>query len=106
MSTVTQWKRSLRPGVRCQVVDYKYPDLSGLRTVIRVQSGRFSMTLPEALGRPYSESWLDFPKARECSVEGKTLTWHVDWDGETPWPAPGRRTVTILEDWETQEKAS
>lgn len=78
IKSMAEFKRSLYVGQMLTFENFRFPDLSGEREVLRVQTQQLATRLP--VGHPrYDEikdrgSWLDFPKAVDASFEGRTLT--------------------------------
>lgn len=80
MKNVAEFKRIAQPGVTFNLVNHRYPELSGNRTVVKAQSNRLCLTLPQTHPR-FSEvegSWLDIPKASECTFTDGAVTIHHD----------------------------
>lgn len=73
--TVTGLKRLVRPGQSVDVVNHLYPHVSGTREVVKAQTNCLSTRLDD--GRV---SWVDWPKAAMCRVEGTTLHFLDDSD--------------------------
>jgi hypothetical protein len=83
MKSLADFKRALTDGTVVNVVNHRYPELSGNRTVIKAQTNSICLTFPEShpdFGTPRAKngSWLTMPKAKECSfnVDGSMTISH------------------------------
>lgn len=90
MQSIAEFKRALKPGMVLTVENYVYPELSGEREVVHVQTGQFSMRLPKSHPRykdTPSGSWLSFPKREHTEFDGNslTITREPDWNDGGPF---------------------
>ena len=86
VNSIADFKRALIVGATLQYENYKYPEMSGPREIVRVQSERFAALLP--VGHPrYDEvkrsggSYMSIPKRSEATfIEGSMIVWYVGTD--------------------------
>jgi hypothetical protein len=94
MRSPADFKRAMTVGTEVDTVNHVYPELSGRRRVLRTQTARFCMSLPESHPRFAATpggSWLDWPKAIECVFDGSSVTiTRSDWGDTGPF-----LTITI-----------
>ncbi len=71
MKTLADFKRWVQPGKKLTLIEHSrgHKDLNMVRSVVTVQTNAFSM-----LGSNGKECWLDYPKAKEVTFEGLTMT--------------------------------
>jgi hypothetical protein len=72
VKTLADLKRTLTAGTVVIVSEHIYPELEGERTVLKAQTQRMSMSLPDGHPRKAevpNGSWLDFPKASRVRFE-------------------------------------
>lgn len=89
MKTLADLRAAMAVGVVVQVTNHRYPELSGERTVIKVQTKRWFLTLPESHPRhgEVEGSWMDIPPANRCAFDGNsvTITREPEWNDPGPW---------------------
>ena len=72
MNSLADLKRTLTAGTVVIVSDHVYPALNGERTVLKAQTQRMSLSLPDDHPRKAevpNGSWLDYPKASHVRFE-------------------------------------
>lgn len=95
-TSITAWRKALQPGDTLRVVNHDFPEMNGIRPVMRVQSNAFTTRYVRPNGEVV-ESWFYFPKAAEMrlSADGRTLTrLHVAEPGAQGAPS---LSYTVLE---------
>ncbi len=90
MRTLSDLKRRMTVGTVVDTINHRYPDMSGARTVLKVQGHRWCLSLPTGHPR-YDEvpdgSWMDIPPAGRCTSTGNTVVIHRDpaWNDNGPF---------------------
>lgn len=77
--SVSELKRSLTPGTVLNVTMHRYPELSGCRTIVKVNTVGVYLALPDGHPRQAETpngSFLSWPKASELRRDGGTYTIH------------------------------
>lgn len=70
--SLTALKKSIKVGDTAEIINVGHPELTRTATVVVVQTNAVAVTLPP--GSKHDKSWLYWPKASECTVEGRTFT--------------------------------
>jgi len=89
INTLADLRLAMKPGTVVKVTNHVYPELSGDRTVLKRQTARWCLSLPVDHPR-YAEtpdgSWLNIPKAKECTFADGAVTIHRDPEFDDPGP--------------------
>lgn len=90
MKSLAELKRRMTAGTTVRVVNHVYPELSGDRLILKAQTARWCLRLPEGHPR-YVEndgSWLNVPKASRITFDGDAATIHRDPETDSTGPGP------------------
>ncbi|MBQ1048478.1 DUF45 domain-containing protein [Micromonospora sp. C51] len=85
MRTIADFRRAATPGSRWLCINYRYPNVSGLRTITGGKSV-LAYSGAQVDGTTFDNGRLEFPKTSECRIEGNSLHYlgrlgpgGVDW---------------------------
>lgn len=75
ITSITAWRKALQQGDTLRVINHDYPEMNGIRDVMRVQGNAFTTRYVRPNGEVV-ESWFYYPKTSEMrlSDDGRTLT--------------------------------
>lgn len=74
--SIRNFLQALRSAEAVDVVNHTFPELSGRRAVVKVQTNGFALRLPESHPRytpDHGGSWTYFGQGYDMSVVGSTL---------------------------------
>jgi hypothetical protein len=96
VKNLAEFKRLATLGATLSVTNHVYPNLSGIRVVLKTQSTGIYLTIPgEEESRPQG-SFLGFPKASECTFNEAgaiVISRPVEWGDPGPFC-----TIRVLEE--------
>jgi len=79
VKTVADFRRAAKEGAVFDMENHRYPELSGRRTVLTAHTNSIEFSFPDGHPRrsATSGSWLNVPKASECTFADGAMTIHA-----------------------------